>query len=72
MLFQKIKRGIGPELRCLICGSAPLGDDTQRWFEMLGIPVYQVYGLTETTAIVTMDEPNHAIPGRGRLRGHRL
>ena len=48
-----------PQLRCLIA-ALPLGPDTQRWFEMLGIPVYQVYGLTETTAIVTMDKPGRA------------
>ena len=64
-LFSRIKAKIGPNLRALICGSAPLGEDTQRWFEMLGIPVLQVYGLTETTAIVTMDRPSESvIPGR--------
>jgi len=32
---------------------------------MLGIPVLQVYGLTETTAICTMDDPDApVIPGR--------
>jgi long-chain acyl-CoA synthetase len=31
---------------------------------MLGIPVLQVYGLTETTAICTMDDPGHVEPGR--------
>ena len=31
---------------------------------MLGIPVLQVYGLTETTAICTMDDPGHIEPGR--------
>jgi len=31
---------------------------------MLGIPVLQVYGLTETTAICTMDDPAHVVPGR--------
>jgi len=30
---------------------------------MLGIPVLQVYGLTETTAICTMDDPRHIEPG---------
>ena len=30
---------------------------------MLGIPVLQVYGLTETTAICTMDDPGHVEPG---------
>lgn len=65
ILLSKIKDRVGPRLRCLICGSAPLGEDTQRWFEMLGIPVYQVYGLTETTAIVTMDTPEgRVVPGR--------
>jgi len=64
IIFRKVRDGIGRDLECLICGSAPLGEETQRWFEMLGIPVYQVYGLTETTAIVTMDEPRAAKPGR--------
>jgi long-chain acyl-CoA synthetase len=31
---------------------------------MLGIRVLQVYGLTETTAICTMDDPNHVEVGR--------
>jgi long-chain acyl-CoA synthetase len=31
---------------------------------MLGIPVLQVYGLTETTAICTMDDPRRVQPGR--------
>ncbi len=31
---------------------------------MLGIRVLQVYGLTETTAICTMDDPAHIDPGR--------
>lgn len=64
ILFQAIRAKIGPNLRCLICGSAPLAEGTQRWFEMLGIVVYQVYGLTETTAIVTMDRPPEVRPGR--------
>jgi long-chain acyl-CoA synthetase len=31
---------------------------------MIGIPVLQVYGLTETTAICTMDDPQNYEPGR--------
>ncbi|MEZ4317022.1 MAG: AMP-binding protein [Myxococcota bacterium] len=64
VIYDKVRERIGPSLECLICGSAPLGEDTQRWFAMLGIPVYQVYGLTETTAIVTMDVPPRVVPGR--------
>jgi len=65
LVFPAIrKKMIGPQLRALICGSAPLNVDTQLFFMMLGIPVLQVYGLTETTAICTMDDPRHVEPGR--------
>ena len=58
------KKMIGANLKALICGSAPLSIETQLFFMMLGIPVLQVYGLTETTAICTMDDPRHVEPGR--------
>jgi long-chain acyl-CoA synthetase len=58
------KKMIGSNLKALICGSAPLNVETQLYFMMLGIPVLQVYGLTETTAICTMDEPGRVTPGR--------
>jgi long-chain acyl-CoA synthetase len=58
------KKMIGPNLKALICGSAPLNVETQQYFMMLGIPVLQVYGLTETTAICTMDDPRQVKAGR--------
>ncbi len=65
LIFRKIRERFGPYLRALICGSAPLAPETQQFFQMLGIPVLQVYGLTETTAICTMDDPRIAAePGR--------
>jgi long-chain acyl-CoA synthetase len=66
LVFPTIrKKMIGSQLRALICGSAPLNVETQLFFMMLGIPVLQVYGLTETTAICTMDDPDGAlVPGR--------
>jgi long-chain acyl-CoA synthetase len=66
LVFPTIrKKMIGSRLRALICGSAPLNVETQLFFMMLGIPVLQVYGLTETTAICTMDDPDgRVIPGR--------
>ena len=66
LVFPTIrKKMIGPGLRALICGSAPLNVETQLFFMMLGIPVLQVYGLTETTAICTMDDPDgRVVPGR--------
>jgi long-chain acyl-CoA synthetase len=62
-MFPTIRAGIGPSLKGLICGSAPLSMETQQFLMMLGIPVLQVYGLTETTAICTMDDPHRVVPG---------
>lgn len=62
-MFPTIRKSIGTNLKALICGSAPLALDTQLFFMMLGIPVLQVYGLTETTAICTMDAPGNFEPG---------
>jgi long-chain acyl-CoA synthetase len=72
LIFSKIKGRFGRDLRALICGSAPLAPETQQFFQVLGIPVLQAYGLTETTGICTMDDPREpaeagyagsAIPG---------
>jgi long-chain acyl-CoA synthetase len=65
LVFPAIrKKMIGRNLKALICGSAPLSEETQLYFMMLGIRVLQVYGLTETTAICTMDDPNRVEVGR--------
>lgn len=64
LVFRAIRRRLGPNLRFVVSGSAPLSHETQRWFETIGIPVLQVYGLTETTAIATMDDPEAVIAGR--------
>jgi long-chain acyl-CoA synthetase len=64
LVFRAIRAKVGPNLRALICGSAPLAKETQLFFMMLGMPVLQVYGLTETTAICTMDHPQRVVAGR--------
>lgn len=65
MVFSAIRKQLfGTNLKALISGSAPLTPETQDYFRMLGIPVLQVYGLTETTGICTMDDPADSVPGR--------
>ena len=64
LIFSNVKKKIGVQLKALICGSAPLNKETQLFFQMLGIKALQVYGLTETTAICTMDDPRAYVPGR--------
>jgi long-chain acyl-CoA synthetase len=65
LIFNKIRARFGGKLRGLVCGSAPLAPETQDFFAMLGIPIWQVYGLTETCGICTMDDPRlSSEPGR--------
>jgi long-chain acyl-CoA synthetase len=64
LIFPSIRKRLGPNLRAMICGSAPLARETQLFFMMLGIRVLQGYGLTETTGICTLDDPRHVEPGR--------
>lgn len=70
IVFRAVRKKISPNLMAFICGSAPLSEHTQLFFEMLGIPVLQVYGLTETTAICTMDLPHG--PRRAGYVGHAI
>ncbi len=65
VIFRSIRAQIGTQIKGLVCGSAPLPEEVQRWFvELLEIPVFQVYGLTETTAIVTIDRTDATVSGR--------
>src|SRR6516225_4150251 len=65
LIFDKVRARFGGNLRGLVCGSAPLAAETQEFFAMLGIPIWQVYGLTETCGICTMDDPRlTSEPGR--------
>jgi long-chain acyl-CoA synthetase len=63
-MFPSIRKSLGPNLKALICGSAPLAIETQLFYAMLGVPVLQGYGLTETTALCTLDDPHAVEPGR--------
>jgi len=63
VIFKAVRAGLSPNLQAIVCGSAPLTEDTQRFFNMMGVTVLQVYGLTETTAICTMDVEHDIQPG---------
>lgn len=54
-VFAKIRDGLGGHLRLLICGGAPLSPELATWFEAVGIAVREGWGLSETTAPVTVN-----------------
>lgn len=63
LILGKVKKRVASRLRGIICGSAPLLPEHQRFFRLLGVEVYQGYGLTETTALCTLDVEDRVRPG---------
>ena len=63
IVFQKIRDRFGGRLITAITGSATMNIEIGYFFSDLGIPVYDCYGLTETTPAVTMNCPAAHRPG---------
>lgn len=53
LVFQKIKDQLGGRARVTVSGGGTLNADIARFFWALDIPIYEGYGLTETSPIVT-------------------
>jgi long-chain acyl-CoA synthetase len=54
-VLSKIREKACPGLRFYISGGAALGIETAEFFNNLGIPVLQGYGLTETSPVATIN-----------------
>src|SRR6266567_2129548 len=57
LVYKKIRLGTGGRLRLVSSGGAPLAKDLADFFWAVGIPIYQGYGLTETSPIVSSNYP---------------
>ena len=57
ILFSKIRQAFGGELNFFIGGGALLDIELQRFFSAIGTPVYQGYGLTEASPIISANSP---------------
>jgi long-chain acyl-CoA synthetase len=56
-VFRRLRAALGGRVAWAISGGAPLNPDLAHRFRGAGIPVLEGYGLTETTAAVTMNQP---------------
>lgn len=57
LLFRKIREQFGGRLEFFIGGGALLDIELQRFFYAIGIPMYQGYGLTEASPIISANVP---------------
>jgi len=68
ILFSKVREAFGGQLDFFIGGGALLDIDLQRFFYAIGIPMFQGYGLSEATPIISSNGmKNHKLGSSGYL-----
>src|SRR5256884_6612141 len=66
LVYKKIRLGTGGQLRIVSSGGAPLSKSLAEFFWTVGIPIYQGYGLTETSPIVSSNYPVNRMGSSGK------
>jgi long-chain acyl-CoA synthetase len=57
LVYSKLKDRMGGHIEFFISGSAKLSTQVQSWFFSAGLVIVEGYGLTETSAVATVNEP---------------
>ena len=57
LVYSKIAEAFGGRVKAFVSGSAPLGMDTVSWFADAGMRIYEGYGLTETSPVISFNNP---------------
>ena len=63
LIFKKVREGLGGNMKFFVGGGALLDIDLQRYYYAIGIPMYQGYGLSEATPIISANSPKKHIFG---------
>ena len=68
IIFKAVREGLGGNMRFFVGGGALLDIDLQRYYYAIGIPMYQGYGLSEATPIISANSPaKHIFGSSGKV-----
>ena len=57
LVYKKLLEALGGKMELLICGGAPLSKKTEQFFTNIGLPLYQGYGLSESSPVISVNTP---------------
>jgi long-chain acyl-CoA synthetase len=68
LVFRKIRRNFGGRLEFFVGGGALLDIELQKFFYALGIPMFQGYGLTEASPVISANSKKaHKLGSSGKI-----
>ena len=68
LIFKAVRQGLGGNMKFFVGGGALLDIDLQRYYYAIGIPMYQGYGLSEATPIISANsEKMHIFGSSGKV-----
>ncbi len=68
ILFSKVREGMGGEIDMFVGGGALLSTDLQDFYYAIGMPMFQGYGLSEATPVISSNAAHyHKFGTSGRL-----